>query len=156
MRIVKTVGVKLLYWYIPTDKKRFSLIISINGNIAIDQHDAYTWSTYTGIPYVHKNMYNSLKMLHFIFMYHLSIRWRCDTQHGTQYSSIINTDTRFRYTFIPRVTSVRDIKGRTRVSEILDEKGLNELDHWWEMGQIAFPCWAFRPNIKTDAMYNWI
>lgn len=71
-------------------------------------------------------------------MYHLSIRWRCDTQHGTQYSSIINTDTRFRYTFllkdsivfIPRVTSVRDFKGRTRVSEILDEKGLNELDHW--------------------------
>lgn len=42
MRIVKTVGVKLLYWYIPTDKKGFSLIISINGNIAIDQHDAYT------------------------------------------------------------------------------------------------------------------
>lgn len=62
-------------------------------------------------------------------MYHLSIRWQCDTQHGTQYSSIINTDTRFRYTF-PRVTSVRDFKGRTRVSEILDEKGLNELDHW--------------------------
>lgn len=42
MRIVKTVGVKSLYWYIPTDEKRFSLIISINGNIAIDQHDAYT------------------------------------------------------------------------------------------------------------------
>lgn len=101
MRIVKTVGVKLLYWYIPTDKKRFSLIISINGNIAIDQHDAYTRSTYTGIPYVHKiYMYNSLEMLHFIFMYHLSIRWQCDTQHGTQYSSIINTDTRFRYTFL--------------------------------------------------------
>lgn len=44
MRIVKTVGVKLLYWYIPTDKKGFLsyTVISINGNIAIDQHDAYT------------------------------------------------------------------------------------------------------------------
>lgn len=31
MRIVKTVGVNFLNWYIPTDKKRFSLIISING-----------------------------------------------------------------------------------------------------------------------------
>lgn len=30
---------------------------------------------------------------------------------------------------MPRVTSVRDLKGRTRVSETLDEKGLNEPDH---------------------------
>lgn len=28
------------------------------------------------VPYVHK-IYSSLGMLHFIFMYHLSIRWRC-------------------------------------------------------------------------------
>lgn len=36
MRIVKMVGVKLLYWYILMDKKGFFFIIFINGNIVID------------------------------------------------------------------------------------------------------------------------
>lgn len=31
MRIVKTVGVKLLYWYIPTDKKK------------VFSHNIYQW-----------------------------------------------------------------------------------------------------------------
>lgn len=47
MRKVKTVGVNLLHWYIPTEKKKFNHniyqdLISIRyGQITIDQYNAH-------------------------------------------------------------------------------------------------------------------